>query len=153
MILNALEGKKLPVYGNGQNIRDWLYVEDHCRAIRLVLAKGKVGETYNIGGDCELSNLQVVEAICQGIDQLFPNLAHNPSYSLVSFVEDCPGHDRRYGIDFTKIQTELGWEPVESFSSGLQKTIPWDYSNSQWVDRVPSGRYRRERIGVSKAKS
>lgn len=123
MILNALEGKKLPVYGNGQNIPDWLYVEDHCRALRLVLAKGKVGETYNIGGDCELSNLQVVEAICQGIDQLFLNLAHNPSYSLVSFVEDRPGNDRRYGIDFTKIQTELGWEPVESFSSGLQKTI------------------------------
>lgn len=153
MILNAIEGKKLPVYGNGQNIRDWLYVEDHCRAIRLVLSKGKVGETYNIGGDCEKNNLQVVESICQSIDQLFPNLAHHPSYSLISFVEDRPGHDRRYAIDFTKIQTELGWKPEENFPSGLQKTIQWYASHSQWVERVQSGKYRRERIGLSKAQS
>ncbi|MBN2296592.1 MAG: dTDP-glucose 4,6-dehydratase [Pirellulales bacterium] len=146
IILNALEGKHLPIYGDGQNIRDWLYVEDHCRAIRLVLDKGTVGAVYNIGGDCERTNIVVAKEICRIIDELRPDLPHAPCESLIQFVHDRPGHDRRYAIDCTKLQTELDWKPQESFESGLQRTVQWYLSNSQWVERVTSGKYRRERL-------
>ncbi|MCP4193596.1 MAG: dTDP-glucose 4,6-dehydratase [Planctomycetaceae bacterium] len=148
MILNTIEGKPLPIYGDGQNIRDWLYVEDHCRAIRCVLEKGAVGEVYNIGGDCERANITVVKEICRIVDELQPDLAHAPCVSLIEFVTDRPGHDRRYAIDCTKLQTELGWKPLETFESGLQKTIEWYLRSPQWVERVTSGKYRRERLGT-----
>ena len=148
VILNAIEGKPLPVYGDGQNVRDWLYVEDHCRAIRLVLDKGIVGEVYNIGGDCERANLTVVKEICRIVDELCPGLPHAPCESLIKFVGDRPGHDRRYAIDCTKLQTELGWKPRESFESGLRCTVQWYLNNSGWVERVTTGKYRRERLGT-----
>ncbi len=149
MVLNAVEGKPLPVYGDGQNVRDWLYVEDHCRALRQVLEAGRPGEVYNIGGNSERTNLQVVEAICTVVDQLRPGLPHAPCSSLITFVEDRPGHDRRYAMDFSKIQREVGWEPVESFESGLTRTVQWYLQNSQWVEQIQSGTYRRERLGLS----
>jgi len=149
MILNALEGKKLPVYGDGQNIRDWLYVEDHARALWLVLNQGKPGETYNVGGDCERTNLQVVEAICRTVDELRPGLPHSPCKSLVTFVTDRPGHDRRYAIDTAKIRKELGWSPEENFESGLRRTIAWYLDNTPWLERIASGSYRRERLGLN----
>ena len=148
MILNALEGKKLPVYGDGQNIRDWLYVEDHARALSLVLDAGKPGETYNVGGDCERTNLQVVDAICRTVDLLRPGLPHAPCRSLLTFVTDRPGHDRRYAIDTKKIRQELGWRPQEDFESGLGRTVAWYLENSRWVERATSGTYRRERLGL-----
>ena len=148
MILNALEGKPLPVYGDGANVRDWLFVDDHCAAIHRVLAKGTPGEVYNIGGDCERTNLQVVEAICATVDQLRPDLAHSPCNSLITFVKDRPGHDQRYAIDATKIQTDLDWTPQEVFESGLERTIQWYLDNNTWVERVTSGKYRRERLGL-----
>ena len=148
MILNAIEGKSLPVYGDGKNVRDWLFVEDHCRAIRLVLNDGKIGQVYNIGGDCERTNLEVVEAICATVDQLNPDLGHSPCESLITYVKDRPGHDRRYAIDSTKIKSELGWEPEQNFESGLQLTVDWYLSNSTWVQRVADGSYRGERLGV-----
>jgi len=149
MILNAVEGKPLPVYGDGRQIRDWLHVEDHCRAIRAVLAKGTPGETYNIGGDQERTNLDVVMAICEVVDQVCPNLPHSPCSSLVTFVTDRPGHDRRYAIDASKIHRELGWQPQYDFESGLRRTIQWYLENPTWVERVTSGTYRRERLGLS----
>jgi dTDP-glucose 4,6-dehydratase len=152
MILNAMEGKPLPVYGDGQNVRDWLYVEDHCRALRLILARGQPGETYNIGGNCERTNLQVVEVLCAIVDQLCPGLRHAPCSSLITFVEDRPGHDRRYAIDCSKIQQKLGWQPKESFESGLERTVRWYLDNSQWVERVTTGTYRRERLGLAVGK-
>ncbi len=148
MILNAVEGKPLPVYGDGQQIRDWLYVEDHCRAIRTVLARGRPGEVYNIGGDCERANLDVVRTICQLVDALRPGLAHAPCSALITFVTDRPGHDRRYAIDTTKIRRELGWEPREDFRSGLRRTVEWYLANPDWVERVTTGKYRRERLGL-----
>ena len=147
MVLNALEGKPLPVYGDGKNIRDWLYVEDHTRALTLVLNQGKPGETYNVGGDCERTNLQVVEAICQAVDTLKPGLPHHPCKSLLTFVADRPGHDRRYAIDTTKIRRELGWAPRENFESGLSRTVAWYLENLNWVGRVASGSYR-QRLGL-----
>ncbi len=149
MILNAVEGKPLPVYGDGRQIRDWLHVEDHCRAIRAVLAKGTPGETYNIGGDQEQANLDVVMAICEVVDQMCPDLPHSPCSSLVTFVTDRPGHDRRYAIDASKIHRELGWQPQYDFESGLRRTIQWYLENPTWVERVTSGTYRRERLGLS----
>jgi dTDP-glucose 4,6-dehydratase len=149
MILNALEGKRLPVYGDGQNIRDWLYVEDHCRAIRTVLEKGQVGEVYNIGGNCERTNLDVVRTICQVVDELKPGLPHSPCDSLVQFVKDRPGHDRRYAIDCSKLERELDWHPQEVFETGLRRTVEWYLANPKWVERVTSGKYRRERLGLS----
>jgi dTDP-glucose 4,6-dehydratase len=149
MILNALEGKKLPVYGDGQNVRDWLYVEDHCRAILRVLEAGGCGETYNIGGNAEMANLTVVEAICDLVDELRPGLKHAPCRSLISFVKDRPGHDRRYAIDASKIRRELGWTPRENFASGIRRTVEWYLGNPVWVERVTSGKYRRERLGLS----
>ena len=148
MILNSLEGKPLPVYGDGRNVRDWLFVEDHCRAILRVLQSGRCGEVYNIGGDCERSNLDVVRAICSLVDELRPGLPHAPCSSLITFVKDRPGHDLRYAIDAAKIQRELGWQPQHDFESGLRQTVRWYLGNSEWVQRVTSGVYKRERLGL-----
>jgi dTDP-glucose 4,6-dehydratase len=141
IILNALEGKDLPIYGDGQNIRDWLYVTDHCEAIYLVLKQGKVGETYNIGGLNEQTNVNVVEKICVILDELAPKSDFLYS-SLITFVKDRPGHDRRYAIDCSKIERELNWQPKESFESGLFKTVQWYLQNSKWVESVRSGGYQ-----------
>jgi dTDP-glucose 4,6-dehydratase len=149
MILNAVEGKPLPVYGDGQQVRDWLYVEDHCWSLRRVLEAGQPGEVYNIGGHCELSNLQVVEAICSTVERLHPGLPHAPCSSLITFVEDRPGHDRRYAMDASKIRQECGWEPQENFASGLVRTVRWYLENPHWVERVTTGIYRRERLGLA----
>lgn len=148
VILNALEGKPLPVYGDGQNVRDWLFVEDHCRALWRVLTAGRLGETYNIGGNCEQKNLDVVETICRTVDELRPCLPHTPCDSLITFVRDRPGHDRRYAIDAGKIRRELGWQPEHDFASGIRRTVKWYLDNPQWVSRVASGAYRRERLGL-----
>jgi dTDP-glucose 4,6-dehydratase len=140
MIHNALNGKPLPVYGDGQNVRDWLYVTDHCDAILTVLEKGKVGETYNVGGLNEQKNLEVVNILCAILDELRP--AGAPHNRLIAYVKDRPGHDRRYAIDCAKLQTELGWSPKESFVSGIRKTVQWYLDNAQWVAKVVSGEYR-----------
>ena len=149
MILNCLAGKPLPVYGDGGQVRDWLYVTDHCRAIRAVLRGGRAGEVYNIGGACERTNLEVVREICRIVDRLRPGLPHAPCDSLVTFVADRPGHDRRYAIDFTKIERELGWRPEETFATGLERTVAWYLANAPWVERVTSGGYRQERLGLA----
>ena len=142
MITNALAGKPLPVYGDGKNVRDWLYVEDHCRAIRMVLNGGRVGETYNVGGRNERNNLEVVHALCALLDELKPR-ADGVSYTdQITFVKDRPGHDRRYAIDAAKLETELGWRAAENFETGLKKTIQWYLSNQTWVDGVTSGNYK-----------
>lgn len=140
MILNALDGKPLPVYGNGNNVRDWLYVEDHARALRRVLERGALGETYNIGGNNERTNLQVVNAICAMLDELHPQGA--PHERLITFVTDRPGHDLRYAIDASKIERELSWTPQETFETGLRKTVIWYLENTDWVQGVTSGDYR-----------
>jgi dTDP-glucose 4,6-dehydratase len=142
VILNAMQGKPLPVYGDGQNVRDWLFVTDHCAAIRTVLAKGRTGEVYNIGGDCERTNIEVVRAICRTLDDLLPDSAHRPHERLISFVKDRPGHDRRYAIDSSKIQRELGWQPAVTFEQGLRQTLRWYLDNAAWVQGVQSGDYR-----------
>jgi len=148
MILNALEGKPLPVYGDGQNVRDWLYVDDHCRALRCVLEYGRPGEVYNIGGDSERTNLEVVNAVCAAVDELRPGLPHVPCSSLITFVKDRPGHDQRYAIDASKIRSELGWTPEHDFESGLRETVEWYLDNPRWLERVTTGVYRRERLGL-----
>lgn len=150
IILNALAGKPLPVYGDGSQIRDWLFVEDHARALYLVAKSGKVGETYNIGGHNEKRNLQVVETICDLLDELAPNKPEGISHyrDLITFVTDRPGHDARYAIDASKIQRELGWAPVETFESGIRKTVLWYLDNKQWWQRVMSGAYKLGRLGV-----
>ncbi len=140
MILNALEGKPLPVYGDGKNVRDWLHVSDHCSAIRAVLAKGRPGEVYNIGGNSERTNLEVVETICTVLDELRPRAS--PRRELVTFVTDRPGHDRRYAIDARKIGAELGWAPRETFEAGVRKTVAWYLDHPDWVESVRSGHYR-----------
>jgi dTDP-glucose 4,6-dehydratase len=141
MIVNALAGKPLPVYGDGQQIRDWLYVTDHCSAIRAVLAKGRLGETYNIGGWNEKANIDIVRTICALLDELRPDPAG--SYTrLITYVKDRPGHDRRYAIDARKIERELGWRPAETFETGIRKTVEWYLSHADWVARVQSGAYR-----------
>jgi dTDP-glucose 4,6-dehydratase len=142
MILNALEGRPLPVYGRGANVRDWLFVEDHCRALWEVLTRGRVGETYNIGGDCERRNLEVVERICGLLDEMAPEARIGERRRLITFVVDRPGHDYRYAIDCTKLQRELGWRPAESFESGLRRTVRWYLEHPAWVARVRSGAYR-----------
>jgi len=143
VILNALAGKALPIYGDGQNVRDWLYVTDHCEAIRLVLARGQVGETYNVGGRNERTNLEVVRTICALLDELKPR-ADGASYAAqINFVADRPGHDRRYAIDATRLETELGWKARESFDSGIRKTVQWYLANQEWVTSVTSGEYRQ----------
>jgi dTDP-glucose 4,6-dehydratase len=141
MILNALEGKPLPVYGDGANVRDWLFVEDHCTAIRTVLEKGRVGETYNIGGNSERKNLDVVNTICDLVDEMSPNQLLKPRRNLITFVKDRPGHDRRYAIDASKIERELGWRPSERFESGLRKTVRWYLDNPEWIESVRTGAY------------
>ena len=151
VILNALEGKPLPVYGNGAQIRDWLYVEDHARALVKVLKEGRVGETYNIGGHNEKRNIDVVHLICDLLEEMAPNKpAGIKAYrDLIQFVADRPGHDVRYAIDASKIQRELGWEPLETFESGIRKTVRWYLENEDWWRRVRDGSYRGERLGLS----
>jgi len=141
MVLNGWHQKPLPVYGDGKNIRDWLYVADHCAAVRLVLAKGRPGEAYNIGGHGEMTNLDVVKAICALLDEARP--PHAPHEKLISFVKDRPGHDRRYAMDARKIRAELGWQPRESFATGLRKTVEWYVDNMKWAERITSGEYQR----------
>jgi dTDP-glucose 4,6-dehydratase len=141
MILNALNGKPLPVYGDGQNFRDWLYVEDHCDALALVLEKGRVGETYNIGGWNERTNLNVVQTVCTILDELHP--MGKPHKSLITYVKDRPGHDRRYAIDASKIERELGWKPKETFETGLRKTVEWYLTNANWINGVMTGEYQK----------
>ena len=150
IILNALSGKPLPIYGNGTQIRDWLYVEDHARALVTVVTKGNVGETYNIGGHNEQKNIDVVECICQLLEELAPNKPTTVKYyrDLIVFVKDRPGHDMRYAIDASKIEHELGWIPLETFETGLRKTVLWYLNNSSWRKRVLSGEYKLERIGI-----
>ncbi|KJS09211.1 MAG: dTDP-glucose 4,6-dehydratase [Gammaproteobacteria bacterium BRH_c0] len=146
-ILNALEGKPLPVYGNGQQVRDWLYVEDHARALYTVLTLGQAGETYTIGGHNEKTNIEVVATICQLLDELVPSpLA--PRSTLITHVADRPGHDRRYAIDAEKIQRDLGWQPQETFASGIRKTVQWYLDNRDWCRRVQDGSYQRQRLGL-----
>ena len=142
VILNALDAKPLPVYGNGQQIRDWLFVEDHARALYKVVTEGVVGETYNIGGHNEKQNIEVVKTICKILDELRPQANAQPYESLITFVKDRPGHDLRYAIDATKIGNELGWKPEETFETGIRKTVEWYLNNSEWVNRVKSGEYQ-----------
>jgi dTDP-glucose 4,6-dehydratase len=143
VILNALEGKPLPVYGNGTQVRDWLYVEDHARALYQVITEGVVGQTYSIGGHNEKQNIEVVRAICALLDELCPNSLYRPHASLIAHVQDRPGHDQRYAIDAGKIQRELGWVPKETFETGLRKTVEWYLDNSEWVAHVKSGSYQQ----------
>ncbi len=143
VINNGLQGKELPIYGNGGNIRDWLFVRDHCRAILTVLEKGEAGETYNIGGNCEKTNLEVVELVCAIMDELRPDSPHTPHSSLISFVKDRPGHDQRYAIDAAKIRTRLGWRPLMTFSQGLRQTVAWYLENRAWCESVLDGSYRK----------
>lgn len=142
VILNALTGKPLPVYGDGQQIRDWLYVKDHCSAIRRVLAAGRVGQTYNVGGWNEKANLDVVQTICALLDELKPRDDGIPYRTQITFVTDRPGHDRRYAIDARKLEHELGWKPAETFESGIRKTVQWYLDNQPWVENVVNGAYR-----------
>jgi len=143
IITHALAGKPLPVYGDGKQVRDWLYVEDHCRALERVLEAGAPGETYNIGGNNQQANIDVVHAICALLDELVPHSAYKPHAQLVRMVQDRPGHDRRYAIDARKIERELGWKPQESFSTGLRKTVEWYLANAAWVEEITSGAYRQ----------
>ena len=142
IIHNALAGKPLPIYGDGQQIRDWLYVKDHCSAIRRVLASGRVGETYNIGGWNEKPNIEVVQRICAILDELAPRSDSKPYTDQITYVTDRPGHDRRYAIDATKINSELGWKPAETFETGIKKTVQWYLDNQSWVKNVTSGEYK-----------
>ena len=149
IILRALEGKSLPVYGNGENVRDWLYVDDHVRALWAVLQKGVPGETYNIGGNCEKQNIDVVREVCTLMDERFPDAVCKPHDSLITYVTDRPGHDQRYAIDSSKIQRELGWQPEEDFTSGLRKTVDWYLDQHDWWKRILDGSYQTERLGVN----
>ena len=150
VILNALEGKELPVYGDGSNIRDWLYVEDHARALSLIATKGQLGETYNVGGRNERTNLQVVEKICDALDEMVP--AECPRRELIRFVTDRPGHDHRYAIDATKLETELGWRAQENFETGLAKTVRWYLENADWWTPLRKSVYSGERLGLAEPK-
>lgn len=147
VILNALDGKPLPIYGKGDQIRDWLFVDDHARALYKVITEGKVGETYNIGGHNEKQNIEVVKTICQILDELQPKVDTQAYESLITFVKDRPGHDLRYAIDASKIDKELNWTPDESFESGIRKTVEWYLNNLEWCRRVQDGSYQRERLG------
>ena len=142
MIVNAQAGKPLPVYGDGQQIRDWLYVKDHCSAIRQVLAKGRLGETYNIGGWNEKPNIEIVQTVCALLDELCPRTDGKPYKEQIAYVTDRPGHDKRYAIDASKIKNELGWVPAETFETGIRKTVQWYLDHSEWVSQVQSGSYR-----------
>lgn len=143
IILNALNGKPLPIYGDGLNIRDWLYVGDHCAALRVVLAEGKPGETYNIGGDSEKTNLDVMKTVCAVLDECKPDSPFRPHQSLLAFVDDRPGHDRRYAIDAGKISQQLGWRPEESFEGGIRKTVQWYLAHFPWLENIASGAYQQ----------
>ena len=149
IIARALAGEPLPVYGDGKNVRDWLYVGDHCAAIRAVLERGRVGETYNVGGDAERQNIEVVHTICALLDQRRPRADGQPRSSQITYVADRPGHDRRYAIDASKIQGELGWAPAHSFEQGIADTVDWYLAHQGWVQRVLDGSYRLERIGTA----
>lgn len=149
VILNALDGKSLPIYGKGDQIRDWLYVEDHARALYKVVTEGVVGETYNIGGHNEKQNIEVVKTICRILDELQPQSNSEAYESLITFVKDRPGHDLRYAIDASKIKKELGWTPEETFETGIRKTVQWYLDNLEWCRRVQDGSYQRERLGSS----
>uniref|UniRef100_UPI000480F77F GDP-mannose 4,6-dehydratase n=1 Tax=Halomonas halodenitrificans TaxID=28252 RepID=UPI000480F77F len=148
VILNALEGKPLPIYGKGEQVRDWLYVEDHARALYQVATEGDVAETYNIGGHNEKQNIEVVHTICAILDELAPSL-HSPYANLITHVADRPGHDLRYAIGADKIERELGWRPEETFESGIRKTVQWYLDNLEWCRRVQDGSYQRERLGTA----
>ncbi|MGS0571922.1 dTDP-glucose 4,6-dehydratase [Xanthomonas oryzae pv. oryzicola] len=149
VIAKALAGEPLPVYGDGKQVRDWLFVSDHCEAIRTVLAKGKVGETYNVGGNSERQNIEVVQAICALLDQHRPRDDGKARASQITYVTDRPGHDRRYAIDASKLKNELGWEPAYTFEQGIAQTVHWYLTNQAWVQGVLDGSYRLERIGAS----
>ena len=148
MILNALDGKALPIYGDGANVRDWLFVHDHCAAIARVLAGGRPGETYNVGGNHERTNVQIVDTLCRTLDRLSPRADGRSYLTQKTFVADRPGHDRRYAINPAKLQGELGWSPAESFDTGLEKTIRWYLENRAWCERVSADKYARERLGT-----
>ncbi len=148
MTLNAIEGKPLPVYGDGLQVRDWLYVEDHCQALRIVLERATPGETYNIGASCERTNLEIVQRVCDLVDEFRPGKAVRPSRELVQHVTDRPGHDRRYAIDASKLRRELGWAPQHDFDSALRLTVAWYLNNARWVEHVTSGTYQRQRLGL-----
>jgi dTDP-glucose 4,6-dehydratase len=148
MILNALEGRELPVYGRGENVRDWLFVDDHAEALITVLERGTAGDTYAFGGRNELRNIDVVNAICRIVDELAPKPAIGPRDALIRFVQDRPGHDQRYAIDASRARTELGWNPRRGFESGLRATVAWYLENREWWERVRSGAYRGERLGL-----
>jgi dTDP-glucose 4,6-dehydratase len=147
VIIRGLRGESLPVYGKGDNVRDWLHVEDHAEALLEVLQKGRVGETYNVGGNEERRNIDVVQAICRALDEFVPDSPHRPHANLIRFVADRPGHDQRYAIDAGKIASELGWRPSRSFDEGLRQTVRWFLDNRDWWERVMSGAYRGERLG------
>lgn len=149
MILNCLEEKPLPVYGTGENIRDWLYVEDHCDAIYTILQKGTIGETYNVGGNNEIKNIQIVEVICDILNDIHPAGSGKSYHELINFVKDRPGHDFRYAIDASKLKKEIGWEPKESFNTGIQKTIEWYLKNEEWWKTIQENTYKQERLGIS----
>ena len=151
MILNALEGKPLPIYGDGGNVRDWLFVGDHCRAIGRVLATGRSGETYNVGGRHERTNLEIVDTLCRTLDRLSPRTDGKSYVGQKTFVADRPGHDRRYAVDASKIERELGWTPAETFETGLERTVAWYLQNRAWCDTVASSKYDRQRLGLSNA--
>jgi dTDP-glucose 4,6-dehydratase len=141
IVLNAREGKSLPVYGDGRNVRDWLYVEDHCEAIWRIMEKGRRGETYNVGGNSEMENIRIVEMICDLVDEIQP-AAGVSRRELITFVKDRPGHDRRYAIDFSKLHNDLNWQPRETFGTGLRKTVCWYLENVKWVAQIQSGEYQ-----------
>ena len=149
MIINCLSYKSLPIYGKGENIRDWLYVEDHCKAIDLILQNGNIGETYNVGGSNEIRNIKIVESICSILDKLRPADSGESYRELITYVKDRPGHDYRYSIDSTRIKNELNWEPKESFDTGLIKTIKWYLKNDLWWKKIQNHVYKQERLGVS----
>jgi dTDP-glucose 4,6-dehydratase len=149
MTLNVMEGKTLPLYGDGLHVRDWLYVDDHCRALRMVLERATPGETYNIGANCERTNLDIVRHVCDLVDEIRPHGPRRSSRELIEHVADRPGHDRRYAIDASKIRREIGWRPRHEFDSALRHTVQWYLENAWWVDRVSSGSYQRERIGLA----
>ena len=151
--LNAIEGRDLPIYGDGANIRDWLFVQDHCRAVHSVLLEGRIGETYNIGGRCERTNLQIVDTICDLLDRRLPREDGKSYREQKRFVADRPGHDRRYAINCEKITTELGWEPLESFETGLARTVDWYLDHRDWCREITEGRYQRQRLGTSSSEN
>ena len=147
MIINCIDWKQLPVYGNGENIRDWLFVEDHCIALETIFSKGDIGETYNIAGSNEIKNIDIVKIICDIMDELIPS--KNGSYrDLITFVDDRPGHDKRYAVDSTKLKNTLKWKPRESFQSGIKKTIKWYLNNEDWWRKIQKNNYNQQRLGL-----